>query len=266
MIHGTWHRTRFRVITLFAMSCGFLLLAVLGLMRHRNAYWESVAERAALMSDEVHWLFWRADLDGHFPPRVLLSPNGEPLLSWRARIARLMTAHSPEFDWESAWNAEQNLRYAAWAYARSGSSAWLFCFEREDYESYDREFTNVFALDGPGTAFDPSERENYLSFPNDLLVLIEARGPRIHWAEPGDIPAVADGPTPPGQIQLGTDAHGFLAAFADGEVWYLRNCTPWDRIMKLATVPGARENGREQVLGKYLLRRYPSVSATAQGP
>lgn len=116
----------------------------------------------------------------------------------------------------------------------------------------------VFALRGPGSAFDAAIGKGLETLPNDSAILIEVCGENCHWLEPGDV--YLSGETPAGvkKIQLQRPSRcekGFLLGFADGAVWLMSPDTPLEAIEKMAMVEVAHSREREDLLGPYALER-----------
>jgi hypothetical protein len=126
------------------------------------------------------------------------------------------------------------------------------------------EFTQIFALVGPGSAFtEYAERAGLDSntAEPDAILLIDCKNELIHWMEPGDI---AIGPllhrdNDIGDVLASNYRQGFLIAFVDGAVWWIRTDVPQKVIAPFFTLEGARAYDRDDALAKYALRKLPPL-------
>ena len=138
-----------------------------------------------------------------------------------------------------------------------------YCYQYKPsyYQDWRRETCNILAVVGEDTVFDPIHRQEWNQMPQDLLILVEVRNSKIHWAAPYDI-RVED--LQSGRIsnlyEFGMDTDGFFVAFRDRAVYYLKHDTPRELLAKLATVQGAKTYDRDQLLRKYIISKNPAVS------
>jgi hypothetical protein len=168
--------------------------------------------------------------------------NGLPLYSWRFHVWPYMESTNLRRDFKASWNAPTN---------RQSRQLRLLCFCWD--EGANATVTDVFAIAGPGTAFDKSQRNTHDDFPSDLIQLMEAADSKTHWMEPGDYNLndllAATG-------RLGNTVKGLLSdrvhvLFADGEVWALSPDMPIDAAKPFFTISGAKAASREESLSKY---------------
>lgn len=181
-------------------------------------------------------------IHGVLPPAATVDELGTPLYSWRFEL--IPYTESSDFsylDFSKAWDVPPNL-------AMAGTSHPYYCFENVAASSDDL-WTNIFAVIGPGTAFD---RRSLRHVDSDTILLVETRNSHVHWMQPGDLHIE----TIPSKIGVdgricGVFRAGFHVAFADGEVWYLRHSVPFEDLRKFFTVREARAFRREEVLAPY---------------
>jgi hypothetical protein len=128
------------------------------------------------------------------------------------------------------------------------------------------KFTQVFALVGPGTAFSEfvytNGRDGAEAEP-DAILLLDAKNDTIHWMEPGDIQLetlLAGESDDPGFGNLTPNySEGFLVAFVDGAVWWIKRDIPHKVLLPFLTVEGARSHDREKELTPYALDKLPPL-------
>src|SRR5262249_46601631 len=118
--------------------------------------------------------------------------------------------------------------------------------------------TNIFAITGPGTAFEPGKQVRLKDLPGSLILIVEVRNSGVHWMQPGDfdvrtMPRTINAPD--GKGISGVLARGFHIGFADGQVWYLFNTIPFDELAEFFTIDGAKIHDRESVFGPYAITR-----------
>jgi hypothetical protein len=147
-----------------------------------------------------------------------------------------------KMDLSAPWYAPPN-------YNTARSPAAYYCFSREP--SGGREvITNLVAVTGPGTAFDPIRNPRWDSLPPDLIVIIESGTAGVHWAEPGDLDVRAIGDS----VTDGVDGTGVLIGFADGQVWFLDREIPLKDLREFMTIRGAQQSDRACRLAPYRMR------------
>ena len=159
-------------------------------------------------------------------------PNGKPLLSWRVSILPYID-QSPlyqQFDLTQPWDHPTNKRLIAkmpHIYIVPGSD------EKEG-------MTHYRVLVGPTTMFEANQKISLVSVTDgssNTIMAVEAAEATI-WTRPDDLPFNPNGPLP----KFGLTPDGFLAAFGDGSVRFIRAGTPENTLRALIT-----RNGNEIV-------------------
>jgi hypothetical protein len=129
----------------------------------------------------------------------------------------------------------------------------------DEYCSFGNTNTNVMAVIGEGTAFDPNrKRLSIHDFPNDLILIVEVNNTGVHWMQPGDLSVTELGialSTSGNGIALGTSDDGFCVGFVDGEVWLLSHRTPPDILLRFCSLEFAVRYERESELAAYCVAR-----------
>ncbi len=193
------------------------------------------------------------DVRKRLPPAVVTDDSGRPLASWRLAVLPFSPAGGtgPDdthalswagFDPQRTWDDPANHAVASRPFS-------FYCYQNTKVDG--PLDTNVFAITGPGTAFDPAARHRRSDLPDDTILLIEVSGTGVPWAAPGDLD-VRNGSQ---SVTLGTHGNGFHVAFADGSVWCLRKDTPATTLEPFFRIEGARQLDREQQLGPYVIDR-----------
>ena len=218
------------------------------LARARNL----VKYRMTILAQAIHTF---NDSQSRLPKANELNVAGESLSSWRFMLAPYWDHQESGYSANTSqpWTAAVN---AQW---RNAIAPWIFAFTKRTPNSVDAHDTNVFAITGPGTAFDAQTTitaEQLVADPttSDTVLFVEVRNSKTHWMKPGDfdirtMPQTID--DPPGEGISGTCPGGFFVGFADGEVWMLRNDTPFEKLARFFTMDGARQHDRDAVLGPY---------------
>jgi len=169
-----------------------------------------------------------------FPPAATVSPDGEPLLSWRVLVLPYLDQQAlyEKFKLDEPWDSPNNKPLVA---RMPG------VFRCLDQPLTDTDKTIYQVLTGPGTLFEMARwiKPNAVTdgFSNTLMV-VESNEP-IPWTQPGDLKF-----TPGTPIQGLGSGHpgGFNATFADGAVRFLPNSIAPGALEALAT-----RNGNEVV-------------------
>lgn len=185
------------------------------------------------------------DAFGHMPPPARMA-NGTALCSWRFAIWHFLERHGfyDRLAWKERWDSPAN--QAFW----KGENFPVYCYPNEG------DITFVLAVTGPGTAFGDGRAppKTFSELDADTIVLIESRNSRLLWPQPGDADIQTLGlyyrsgnAKGPSSIHPG----GFHVAFADGEVWFLGNDTPFDVLGRFLTVDGAYQHDRDIDLAQY---------------
>jgi hypothetical protein len=171
----------------------------------------------------------------HFPPPVIYSRDGKPLLSWRVLILPYLEEENlyKQFRFDEPWDSEHNKTLLAKmpkVYAPVGVPVkephvtyyQVFNGPNSLFESDPKRFQPRLAgVPHPvAYVFGPRIQLTQGSIPDGMsntLMVIEAAEP-VPWTKPEDIPFDPKKPLP----QLGPHKDGFHALFADGAVRFLR--------------------------------------------
>jgi len=183
--------------------------------------------------------------------------QGRPLSSWRWTVIWCVgQTDFVEVPSDPLWSSPNN---AEWRKSRVG-----LCFSEANANNPRAYDTNIFAITGPGTAFDPT-----LNVPHslnrlakdpavsDTILVVEVRNSKTHWMQPGDfdirtMPKTIDDPA--GEGISGNCPGCFCVGFVDLTVMMLRNDTPFDKLALFFTIESARQHDRDAVLGPFQVK------------
>jgi hypothetical protein len=182
---------------------------------------------------------------GVLPPPVVTSEDGTPLSSWRFLIMAYIEQNplngGMAWDPNSAWDAPVHGPIASrWHYYRFPGNP-------------SPTAPNLYAIAGPGAAFDPNRNVLYSELDKDVVLAIEIANSKLHWMQPGDYDVqqlvAAKG-------RLGNSATGVIKdrihiLFADGEVWALSPDMPVNALKPFLTLTGAKTAARDKQLAPY---------------
>jgi hypothetical protein len=177
---------------------------------------------------------------GHLPRSIYTDGDGRVLGSWRFEVL-------PEFGWSQWPNVDMKSPWSTSTNRAAASNVPWYCLEM--FPTEDELDTRVFAVTGPGTAFDPPRKYSLKELPSHLILLIEIAHSHVPWMAPGDL----DVTKVPEKITSGVDGEGVMVAFADGAIWHLRRDIPLADLKKFFTIEGAKEYNREQLLRPYVM-------------
>ncbi|NQT12311.1 MAG: hypothetical protein HQ582_06170 [Planctomycetes bacterium] len=187
-----------------------------------------------------------ANSKGRLPDAFPTDSDGNSLGSWRFQIVGYLEAmEDVPFDTDLPPNAPENIGFTAGPHG-------VYCLGAAA-KGESRGDTRIFAITGPGTAFDPAEHHTFEDFDEDLVLLIEVYESQTHWSAPGDY----DIDQLPEFFHVPDNIAGIHVAFADAGVWLLRSDVPCAIVKKLCTIEGAREHDRDSVLGPYVIQKMP---------
>jgi prepilin-type processing-associated H-X9-DG protein len=175
------------------------------------------------------------DVQKRLPPRVVYSPDGKPLYSWRVLLLPYLEEKSlyEDFHLDEPWDSPHNNQLLSRI-----PPIYVAPTNREEPLGV----THYQAFAGTGTGFEDSQP---IRLPDDFpdgttktLLVVEAANP-IPWTKPEDLVYEPDKPLPPlGRLYEA----GFNAAFADGSVRLIPRQTKEEVIRALIT-----RNGHERV-------------------
>jgi hypothetical protein len=184
-------------------------------------------------------LYTWQELYKRIPPAVLTDKAGRPLCSWRFKLVPFMEGIMLDVDFGSRWDDTENRCALVW-----GNH--LFCWGNNGDRSTDVH-TNVVAITGEGTAFDPGKVLRLPDIPSDTILAVEVAETDTYWMEPGDM-AIEEIDV---SVLQGIDGTGTHVIFADGSVWFLSAETPLGELKEFCTIDGARQYDRDEVLGVF---------------
>lgn len=181
-----------------------------------------------------------AESRGRIPAATWRDRRGRALYSWRLRLVPFVVEGVPtKMDLDAPWYAPANN-------ALTARQMPCYCFSREP-DWHRGAITNVAAVVGSGTAFDPREHPRWDVLPPDLILIIETEKASVLWAEPGDLD-IADVHQ---SITAGLDGQGVLVGFSDGQVWFLDRRVPLEDLLHFMTIEGAKKSDRATRLAPY---------------
>jgi prepilin-type processing-associated H-X9-DG protein len=153
------------------------------------------------------------DVNKHFPPAVVMGPDGKTPHSWRVEILPYLEAInlqqlSKQYRMDEPWDSEHNKKL----------------IEATDFfsvpgEKPSKDCGYFFAV-GPGTAFDPVDKATFRNITDGTsktIAVVEAKR-SIPWTKPEDIEFDPDKPLPKLGGYFGG---GFNTLFFDGSVHFL---------------------------------------------
>ena len=185
------------------------------------------------------------DAYGCMPPPVTTG-GGSALYSWRLTVWPFIRTHGyyDRIAWDQPWDSPANQAFLR-------ANVWPV------YNHTDQGFsTFVLAVTGPGTAFGESSlnREALSECDVDTIVLIEYRDSGLPWPKPGDADILEIGSHYKSRNRRAPSSihgDGFHVAFADGDVWFLSDDTPFDVLKQFLTIEGAKSHDRDVTLAQY---------------
>jgi hypothetical protein len=185
------------------------------------------------------------DRFGSFPPAYSVDPNGKPLFSWRVSVLPPLEEEAlySQFDLKKAWDDPVN---------RNGSATPLEDFKCPTH-FLPGPTADYLAIIGAETAWPFDKPRNLRDFQNKLsqtILLVEACGRHINWAEPRDLSFEEAVNLLATSLAKGDGHHvenGFLfkpssgrfVAFADGRVAILSQPIDRNLAKSLLTVGGS---------------------------
>jgi hypothetical protein len=183
---------------------------------------------------------------------------GHSLSSWRFMLWPYWDCQESGFQGNTSqpWTAPINSQW------RNAIAPRIFSPTNRTLNSPNVHDTNVFAITGPGTAFDPQKTVTAQQLgaappASQVILFVEVRNSKTHWMQPGDfdirtMPHTINDPA--GEGISGTCPGCFCVCFATTEAWMLRNDTPFDKLALFFTIDSARKHDREVGLGPYRVK------------
>ena len=200
----------------------------------------------------VDMLYIYASDMGGFPCDDRTNMYGDKLCSWRlsvpAQVLGILDAPAMNTMWPSEEYLEENLSVEIGTAYQSRDLATI------------GNHTDILAVTGPGTTFfefGEGRDRDLQEIEPDAILLVECKSD-IHWIEPRDIDvrSVLNSTKNTGLGFLeGNYPNGFLIAFADGAVWFVKNTVPSTDLNKFLTIESARKYDREDYLGGYVIKK-----------
>ena len=172
------------------------------------------------------------DAHGHFPPAVVMGPDGKTPHSWRVELLPYLEQKNiyDQYKLDEPWDSPAN-RVALASVPKIFMSP---SEERAGTASY-------FVLTGPKTMFsgkDGMKISDITGGTSNTIMFVEAKRD-IPWGKPEDIDYDPAKPLP----KLGGHfPGGFCAAFADGSVRWIADQAPADVIRALIDPTGDKAN------------------------
>ena len=183
------------------------------------------------------------------PSAVLRGKDELPLASWRLKLIGLITSPPTDYDLTMKWDSSCNKPLAR-------SDCWAYCFTANS--SGNTVETNVFAITGIGTAFDPTRAVHSSEVCDDAILAMDIADSGVHWMQPGDFDVSQ---LPESNCKLGECVKAVIpnrhyVLFADGEIWCISGETPIERIAPFFGLTSALGHTRINELEEYCLEKW----------
>jgi type II secretory pathway pseudopilin PulG len=170
------------------------------------------------------------DVHNAFPPAVVKDANGKPLYSGRVLLLPYLEQQSLYNAWalDEAWDSPRNLPLSQTA---------IRTFQDPSNPTHSPGETDYLFVTGTGTMFEDTGRR--MSFgdiqdgTSNTIMMVEAKGQGINWAEPRDIDMSMPVPLPASSHPAGN-----LILFGDGSVRTVPKNLPPATVHAAATRSG----------------------------
>ncbi len=164
------------------------------------------------------------DVYRHFPPAVVIGPDGKTPHSWRVELLPFLEGESlyHEYRMNEPWDSPANKKILDQMPA-------VF---RSPFDDPKSTKSGYYVFTGPGTVFDGSKGTSIpdiIDGTSNTLFVVEAKQD-VPWTKPADIPF---DPTKPPSSVHGFVEGQFFAAFADGSVRAMENDKVKDQLVWL---------------------------------
>jgi prepilin-type processing-associated H-X9-DG protein len=220
-----------------ALVCGGILIALLlpAVQAAREAARRSQCvnnlKQIALAMHNYH------DVYGSFPPAYLADEEGKPMHSWRVLLLPFLEQQAlyQQYNFNEPWNSPANQRIA---------STVLSVYRCPSDPAIGAPETSYVMIVGPGTLSDGTSSTDMSEISDgtsNTLMIIEATGTGIGWAEPRDLDATkitfqVNEPTG-GEIES-PHPGGVNCAMCDGSVRFLSEFVEPEQIRAMSTIAG----------------------------
>ena len=249
-------RYSLRVILIVVVLAALVSLAAAKILKVRQA---AIRNSRAYAYRQIALSLWNYESAfGHIPVPTRFDP-GDPesaLFSWRLRILPFYASYKMDIDQNLSWDAPANLKWRGisqpFAEGGWGDGAW----DKRNPGDIPTE-TAIYGITGPGTVFGDGKTHRSRSMelaPNDTIILAEIANAGHHWMAPGDFDILTMSRiinSRNGDSISGNYDGGFFIAFADTQVWFMSNSTPFSSLSKFFTVEGATQFDRDIELGAH---------------
>jgi beta-lactamase regulating signal transducer with metallopeptidase domain len=164
------------------------------------------------------------DVYHHFPPAVVIGPDGKTLHSWRVELLPFLDQGGlfHEYRMNEPWDSPANKKILDQMPA-------VF---RSPFDDPKSTKSGYYVFTGPGTVFDGSQGTTFADITDGVsntLLVVEAKQD-VPWTKPEDIPF---DPTKPPSSVRGFVEGQFLAALADGSRRTIQNDKVKDQLVWL---------------------------------
>ncbi len=189
------------------------------------------------------------NVNKHFPPAVVMGPDGKTPHSWRVELLPYLDKRElfNNYRMDEPWDSDHNRALIA-------EGAELFSVP-SDVPTQD---CGYFAIVGSGTAFDPEKGpitiRRVVDGTSKTIAIVEAKH-SIPWTKPQDIAYAADQPLP---ALGGFFPGGFHAVWLDAHVSFLPDSIPADYLKAVISYDGREATSFDPQTGGYKVVKPPA--------